>query len=181
MPFTEVDMNAGDQQLAEAPPATAKAPVTNKLLDGACDDADNELTEAQKALIADRMAALQARFKAFEDKTNAQKVEELMFSHGDLTLAEAEMVLRVCNGNEFEAGDRLSEEEEDHVAFLQSIRGMVRDEERATKLRGNSKAAAESKLAKKQARLRKRTETAFDPDGSDSDRPEVGRCSLTPG
>jgi hypothetical protein len=32
----------------------------NKLLDGACDDDDNELTDVQKALIAERMKALQA-------------------------------------------------------------------------------------------------------------------------
>jgi len=68
--------------------AAAAAP-NNKLLDGACDDDDNELTEAQKALIAERMKVLQARFKAFEER----------LAHDSLTEAEAEMLLRVCNNN----------------------------------------------------------------------------------
>ena len=37
--------------------------ASNKLLAGACGDDDNELTEEQKAIIAERLAALQARFK----------------------------------------------------------------------------------------------------------------------
>jgi len=49
---------------------------------------------------------VQARFKAFEEKTNQQKVDELMLAHDSLTEAEAETLLRICNNNEFEAGDR---------------------------------------------------------------------------
>ena len=71
-------------------------------------DDDDGLTEEQRRVIAERVAALQNRFKKFEEKTTKEKVEELMVSNADLTEREAEMVLRVCIGNEFEANDRLS-------------------------------------------------------------------------
>lgn len=80
--------------------------ASNKLLDGACGDDDNELTEEQKAIIAERLAALQARFKAYEEKSLKEKVSELILGHEGLTEKEAEMVLRVCNNNEFETVGR---------------------------------------------------------------------------
>jgi hypothetical protein len=151
-------MNSGHPPAPAPDPAAACAAVDvapNKLLDGVCGNDDNELTDAQKALIAERMKALQARFKAFEAKTNKQKVDELMLAHESLTEAEAEMLLRICNNNEFEAGDRLTEEE-DGDALLTSIRKMVVEETRALKLKGNNAAMARARLEKKQARLRKR-------------------------
>ena len=103
----------------------------NPLLAGACDDDDNELTEAQKKIIEERLKALQARFKEFEEKTLKQKVDELVLANEGLTEAEAEMTLKVCNGNEFEASDRLSNEDEDHEQFRRAIRRMVLDEQRS--------------------------------------------------
>jgi hypothetical protein len=44
------------------PPPVAAAPVTNFM-----DDSDDELTEEQKRVIAERIAALQNRFKKFEE------------------------------------------------------------------------------------------------------------------
>ena len=55
--------------------------VTNTLLAGACDDDDNELTDEQKRIIEERLKALQARFKAFEEKTLKQKIDELMLAN----------------------------------------------------------------------------------------------------
>ena len=54
---------------------------TNPLLDGACDDDDNELTAEQKKIIEDRLKALQARFQAFEEKTTQQKIDELIMAN----------------------------------------------------------------------------------------------------
>ena len=156
--LSEIDMTASNLPAPAPEPVAAcvpAAPAPNKLLDGLCDYDDNELTEAQKALIAERMKALQARFKAFEEKTNQQKVDELMLAHDSLTEAEAEMLLRICNNNEFEAGDRLTEEEEGD-ALLTSVRQMVAEERRAAGLKGNNAATARARLEKKQARLRKR-------------------------
>ena len=44
------------------------------------------------------------------------------------------MTLKVCNGNEFEASDRLSNEDEDHEQFRRAIRRMVLDEQRSAHL-----------------------------------------------
>ena len=64
------------------------------------EDEDDGLTEEQRRLIAERVAALQNRFKKFEEKTTKEKIDELMLGNSDknLTEREAEMVLRVCNG-----------------------------------------------------------------------------------
>lgn len=87
-------------------------------------DEDDGLTDEQRRVIAERVAALQNRFKQFEEKTTKEKVDELMLGNAGLTEREAEMVLRVCNGNEFEANDRLGEAE-DGEAFLMSVRFMI--------------------------------------------------------
>ena len=63
-----------------------------------------------------------------------------------LTQEDAEMVLRVCNNNEFEASDRLTEEE-DGFTFLNAIRSMVAREKRAKKLTGRKRQAEEEQLA----------------------------------
>ena len=65
---------------------------TNPLLDGACDDDDNELTAEQKKIIEDRLKALQARFQAFEEKTTQQKIDELIMANEayGLLLGQAE-------------------------------------------------------------------------------------------
>ena len=60
--------------------APSNVAVTNTLLAGACDDDDNELTDEQKQIIEERLKALQARFKAFEEKTLKQKIDELLDS-----------------------------------------------------------------------------------------------------
>lgn len=153
----ENDMNAGNAQ-----------PSSNALLNGACDDDDNELTEEQKKLIEERLKALQARFKAFEEKTLKQKVDELMMSHEGLTEEQGEMVLRICNNNEFEAADRLSDPE-DGEGFMRAVRGMVRLEKRVSKLKGRAAKAAEAKLARRQARLRKRRDIDLGGGGDDDD------------
>ena len=130
---------------------------TNPLLDGACDDDDNELTAEQKKIIEDRLKALQARFQAFEEKTTQQKIDELIMANEayGLTQEEAEMVLRVCNNNEFEASDRLTEEE-DGSTFLNAIRSMVGQEKRASRLTGRKRQAEEEQLARRTKILRRR-------------------------
>ena len=110
--------------------APSNVAVTNTLLAGACDDDDNELTDEQKRIIEERLKALQARFKAFEEKTLKQKIDELMLANEGLTEKEAEMTLRVCNGNEFEASDRLTNDDEDSAFFMKHIRRMVSEEAR---------------------------------------------------
>ena len=127
----------------------------NPLLAGACDDNDNELTDEQKKIIEDRLKALQARFKAFEEKTLKQKVDELILANEGLTEKEAEMSLRVCNGNEFEASDRLTNEEEGNF-FLRKIRRFVLEEARAAKLSARARKKVEERLAKKRKRLARR-------------------------
>ena len=59
--------------------------------------------------------------RAYEEKSLKEKVSELILGHEGLTEKEAEMVLRVCNNNEFEAADRINDEEEGE-AFLESVR-----------------------------------------------------------
>ena len=73
------------------------------------DDSDDELTEEQKRVIAERIAALQNRFKKFEEKSTENKIEELVMQHGHLNLNEKEafMILKVCEMNELNAEDRL--------------------------------------------------------------------------
>ena len=167
---SENDMNAGN--------------APNALLMGACDDDDNELSEEQKKIIEERLKALQARFKAFEEKTLKQKVDELQLSNEGLGEKEAEMALRVCNNNEFEANDRLSDPEDGEV-FMRALRCMVREERRLTTLKGRAATAAQAKLARRQARLRKRrgdqqwaeedsdAEQGSDPEDWSDDEPET--------
>ena len=141
---------------------------TNALLNGACDDDDNELTEEeQKKVIEERLKALQARFKAFEEKTLKQKIDELILANKGIgmTEKEAEMALRVCNNNEFEASDRLTEEDEGD-AFIAAIRSMVRDEAKAERLKGRGKKLVEERLEKRRKRLRRRRDV---PDDSDDE------------
>ena len=137
------------------------------LLAGACDDDDNELTEAQKKIIEERLKALQARFKEFEEKTLKQKVDELVLANEGLTEAEAEMTLKVCNGNEFEASDRLSNEDEDHEQFRRAIRRMVLDEQRSAHLGQRARAKLEERLAKKRKRLARRRDQYADSEDED--------------
>lgn len=147
---------------------------TNPLLDGACDDDDNELTAEQKKIIEDRLKALQARFKAFEEKTTQQKIDELIMANEayGLTQEEAEMVLRVCNNNEFEASDRLTEEE-DGSTFLNAIRSMVGQEKRASRLTGRKRQAEEEQLARRTKILRRRRDQVdVDPEASDFEEEE---------
>ena len=139
----------------------------NPLLAGACDDDDNELTEAQKKIIEERLKALQARFKEFEEKTLKQKVDELVLANEGLTEAEAEMTLKVCNGNEFEASDRLSNEDEDHEQFRRAIRRMVLDEQRSAHLGQRARAKLEERLAKKRKRLARRRDQYADSEDED--------------
>ena len=123
------------------------------------DDDDDGLTEEQRRVIAERVAALQNRFKKFEEKTTREKVEELMLGNADkgLTEREVDMVLRVCNGNEFEASDRLGEAE-DGESFLMSIRFMIQEEDALKRRSQSSKAAqtANERFNKRIERLRKR-------------------------
>ena len=148
---------------------------SNPLLDGACDDDDNELTAEQKKIIEERLKALQARFKAFEEKTTQQKIDELIMANETygLTQEDAEMVLRVCNNNEFEASDRLTEEE-DGFTFLNAIRSMVAQEKRAKKLTGRKRQAEEEQLARRTRILRRRrnAQVDVDPDASDYEEEE---------
>ena len=147
---------------------------TNPLLDGACDDDDNELTAEQKKIIEDRLKALQARFQAFEEKTTQQKIDELIMANEayGLTQEEAEMVLRVCNNNEFEASDRLTEEE-DGSTFLNAIRSMVGQEKRASRLTGRKRQAEEEQLARRTKILhRRRDQVDVDPEASDFEEEE---------
>ena len=147
---------------------------TNPLLDGACDDDDNELTAEQKKIIEDRLKALQARFQAFEEKTTQQKIDELIMANEayGLTQEEAEMVLRVCNNNEFEASDRLTEEE-DGSTFLNAIRSMVGQEKRASRLTGRKRQAEEEQLARRTKILRRRRDQVdVCPEASDFEEEE---------
>ena len=82
---------------------------TNTTNNNFMDDSDDELTEEQKRVIAERIAALQNRFKKFEEKSTENKIEELVMQHGHLNLNEKEafMILKVCEMNELNAEERL--------------------------------------------------------------------------
>jgi hypothetical protein len=140
------------------------------------DDDDDGLTEEQRRMIAERVAALQNRFKKFEEKTMKEKIDELMLANSDvqLTEREADMILKVCNGNEFEASDRLGEAE-DGEAFLMSIRSMIAEED-ALKRVGSSKSravqAANERLQRKIERMRKRRASFGLGDESEEELPE---------
>ena len=159
--------------------APSNVAVTNTLLAGACDDDDNELTDEQKQIIEERLKALQARFKAFEEKTLKQKIDELMLANEGLTEKEAEMTLRVCNGNEFEASDRLTNEDEDSAFFMKHIRRMVSEEARMAHLGERARKKVEDRLAKKRKRLARRRDHEFDDDeeASDWEESDWGRRS----
>lgn len=136
-------------------------------------DEDDGLTDEQRRVIAERVAALQNRFKQFEEKTTKEKVDELMLGNAGLTEREAEMVLRVCNGNEFEANDRLGEAE-DGEAFLMSVRFMIQEEDAMKRRAASSKAAQVSteKFNKRMERLRKRRNSIGADDESEEEAPE---------
>jgi hypothetical protein len=166
------------------PPPAAAAPVTNFM-----DDSDDELTEEQKRVIAERIAALQNRFKKFEEKSLEVKIEELVMQHGHLNLNEKEalMILKVCEMNELDAEERLrrvndlyqdvDETPDAYLArildtetgiFLTQIRDMVMEEEYAKKvLQKNKKMRkiSEQRIARKIKRLSNKK--VFDEDGNE--------------
>ena len=82
-------------------------------------------------------------------------MDELILANEGLTEKEAEMSLCVCNGNEFEASDRLTNEEEGNF-FLRKIRRFVLEEARAAKLSARARKKVEERLAKKRKRLARR-------------------------
>ena len=125
---------------------------TNTTNNNFMDDSDDELTEEQKRVIAERISALQNRFKKFEEKSTENKIEELVMQHGHLNLNEKEafMILKVCEMNELNAEERLrrvddlyqdaGESTEMYLLrildtetgqFLTQIREMVKEEEYA--------------------------------------------------
>jgi len=116
-PMAKVAMQQAPNAPTDEDVAPSNIAAVNPLLAGACDD-DNELTEARKATIEEKQRALQARFKAFEEKRLTQQIDELVMANDGLTNAEAEMT----GGNEFEASDPLSYEDEDHEQFRKSIK-----------------------------------------------------------
>ena len=153
------------------------------------DDSDDELTEEQKRVIAERISALQNRFKKFEEKSTENKIEELVMQHGHLHLNEKEafMILKVCEMNELNAEDRLrrvddlyqdaGESSEAYLArildtetgqFLTQIREMVKEEEYAKQtLQKNKKmrTISEQRIARKIKRLSNKK--LFDEDGNE--------------
>ena len=149
--------------------APSNVAVTNTLLAGACDDDDNELTDEQKRIIEERLKALQARFKAFEEKTLKQKIDELMLANEGLTEKEAEMTLRVCNGNEFEASDRLTNDDEDSAFFMKHIRRMVSEEARMAHLGERARKRWRIDWQRSGSALARRRDHEFDDDEEASD------------
>ena len=142
--------------------ACEQSPKANQTKQGwEVDDEDDGLTEEQRRVIAERVKALQNRFKKFEEKTTREKVAELVLANGALGLkeSEAEMILKVCNGNEFEASDRLGEAE-DGEAFLASIRMMIAEEKALKRSGSSSKSravqAANERFQKKIERMKRR-------------------------
>ena len=153
------------------------------------DDSDDELTEEQKRVIAERISALQNRFKKFEEKSTENKIEELVMQHGHLHLNEKEafMILKVCEMNELNAEDRLrrvddlyqdaGESSEMYLLrildtetgqFLTQIREMVKEEEYAKQtLQKNKKmrTISEQRIARKIKRLSNKK--LFDEDGNE--------------
>ena len=153
------------------------------------DDSDDELTEEQKRVIAERIAALQNRFKKFEEKSTENKIEELVMQHGHLNLNEKEafMILKVCEMNELNAEERLrrvddlyqdaGESTEMYLLrildtetgqFLTQIREMVKEEEYAKQtLQKNKKmrTISEQRIARKIKRLSNKK--LFDEDGNE--------------
>ena len=166
----------------EAQPAAAAAPM-NFMMD------DSELTEEQQRVIAERVAALQNRFKKFEEKSTENKRDELVMQHGHLNLNanEATMILKVCDMNELDAEERLrrvndlyqevGETSDAYLArildtetgqFLTQIRDMVMEEEYAKKtLQKNKKMRkiSEQRIARKIKRLSNKK--LFDEDGNE--------------
>ena len=57
-------------------------------------------------------------------------------------------VFRICNNNEFEANDRLSDPE-DGERFVRAVKNMVRLEKRMPKLKGRALKAADAKLERR--------------------------------
>ena len=80
--------SAAVEDKEEAQPANKAA--MNFMMD------DSELTEEQQRVIAERVAALQNRFKKFEEKSTENKRDELVMQHGHLNLNanEATMILK---------------------------------------------------------------------------------------
>jgi len=176
------EQKEGEEEAPAPPPAAA--PVTNFM-----DDSDDELTEEQKRVIAERIAALQNRFKKFEEKSLEVKIEELVMQHGHLNLNEKEalMILKVCEMNELDAEERLrrvndlyqdvDETPDAYLArildtetgiFLTQIRDMVMEEEYAKKvLQKNKKMRkiSEQRIARKIKRLSNKK--VFDEDGNE--------------
>ena len=161
----------------------AKKAAMNFMMD------DSELTEEQQRVIAERVAALQNRFKKFEEKSTENKRDELVMQHGHLNLNanEATMILKVCDMNEMDAEERLrrvndlyqevGETSDAYLArildtetgqFLTQIRDMVMEEEYAKKtLQKNKKMRkiSEQRIARKIKRLSNKK--LFDEDGNE--------------
>ena len=122
------------------------------------EEEDDGLTEEQRRLIAERVAALQNRFKKFEEKTTKEKIDELMLGNSDKNLTERRR--RWC----FEcATERVREqastsEAQDGESFLDV--GEVYDSRRrcveapGAQLKGGQ--AATEKFNKRLERMRKR-------------------------
>ncbi len=168
-----------EEDKEEAQPAAAM----NFMMD------DSELTEEQQRVIAERVAALQNRFKKFEEKSTENKRDELVMQHGHLNLNanEATMILKVCDMNELDAEERLrrvndlyqevGETSDAYLArildtetgqFLTQIRDMVMEEEYAKKtLQKNKKMRkiSEQRIARKIKRLSNKK--LFDEDGNE--------------
>ena len=169
-----------DKEEAHLP---AKKAAMNFMMD------DSELTEEQQRVIAERVAALQNRFKKFEEKSTENKRDELVMQHGHLNLNanEATMILKVCDMNELDAEERLrrvndlyqevGETSDAYLArildtetgqFLTQIRDMVMEEEYAKKtLQKNKKMRkiSEQRIARKIKRLSNKK--LFDEDGNE--------------
>ena len=169
-----------EEDKEEAQPAKA---AMNFMMD------DSELTEEQQRVIAERVAALQNRFKKFEEKSTENKRDELVMQHGHLNLNanEATMILKVCDMNELDAEERLrrvndlyqevGETSDAYLArildtetgqFLTQIRDMVMEEEYAKKtLQKNKKMRkiSEQRIARKIKRLSNKK--LFDEDGNE--------------
>ena len=173
--------SAAVEDKEEAQPANKAA--MNFMMD------DSELTEEQQRVIAERVAALQNRFKKSEEKSTENKRDELVMQHGHLNLNanEATMILKVCDMNELDAEERLrrvndlyqevGETSDAYLArildtetgqFLTQIRDMVMEEEYAKKtLQKNKKMRkiSEQRIARKIKRLSNKK--LFDEDGNE--------------
>jgi len=150
-------------------------------------DSDDELTEEQKKIIQEKIRSLQNAFKRFEEKSKQQKIEEICKNAVELgiTELEADMILRVCNGNELEAEERLRKtndlyqdvdetveqylekiRETETGEFVMQIRDMAKEEYLAQKTqKGRMRKISEQRIQRKVKRLS--AHKTFDEDGNE--------------